>query len=107
MLNYYSWWVGGWWVGGGSEKNESNAILNSKLKLELVEVGVELGKIRVWHSQLSSFDLKVCLNLTKRFLKLLFTFPNLCQSLFDILIVRKDFKEGFNFEHHLYHIELG
>ena len=49
MLNYYSWWVGGgWWVGGwwvgGSEKNEINAILNSKLKLELVEVGVELGK---------------------------------------------------------------
>ena len=43
MLNYYSWWVGGWWV-GGSEKNEINAILNSKLKLELVEVGVELGK---------------------------------------------------------------
>ena len=39
MLNYYSWWVG-----GGSEKNEINAILNSKLKLELVEVGVELGK---------------------------------------------------------------
>ena len=29
---------------GGSEKNEINAILNSKLKLELVEVGVELGK---------------------------------------------------------------
>ena len=42
MLNYYSWWVGGWWV-GGSEENEINAILNSKLKLELVEVGVELG----------------------------------------------------------------
>ena len=38
--------VGGWWVGGGSEKNEINAILNSKLKLELVEVGVELGKIQ-------------------------------------------------------------
>ena len=36
--------VGGWWV-GGSEKNEINAILNSKLKLELVEVGVELGKM--------------------------------------------------------------
>ena len=30
---------------GGSEKNEINAILNSKLKLELVEVGVELGNI--------------------------------------------------------------
>ena len=44
MLNYYSWWVGGCWV-GGSEKNEINAILNSKLKLELVEVGVELGNI--------------------------------------------------------------
>ena len=29
---------------GGSEKNEINAILNSKLKLELVEVEVELGK---------------------------------------------------------------
>ena len=43
MLNYYSWWVGGGWVVGGSEKNEINAILNSKLKLELVEVGVELG----------------------------------------------------------------
>ena len=27
--------VGGWWGGGGSEKNEINAILNSKLKLEL------------------------------------------------------------------------
>ena len=38
------WVVGGWWV-GGSEKNEINAILNSKLKLELVEVGVELGNI--------------------------------------------------------------
>ena len=31
--------VGGGWV----RKNEMNAILNSKLKLELVEVGVELG----------------------------------------------------------------
>ena len=38
--------VGGWWVVGGSEKNEINAILNSKLKLELVEVGVELGNSR-------------------------------------------------------------
>ena len=32
---------------GGSEKNEINAILNSKLKLELVEVGVELGKNQI------------------------------------------------------------
>ena len=39
--------VGGWWVVGGSEKNEINAILNSKLKLELVEVGVELGNIAI------------------------------------------------------------
>ena len=37
--------VGGWWV-GGSEKNKINAILNSKLKLELVEVGVELGNMK-------------------------------------------------------------
>ena len=36
--------VGGWWV-GGSEKNEINAILNSKVKLELVEVGDELGNM--------------------------------------------------------------
>ena len=28
---------------GGSEKKQINAILNSKLKFELVEVGVELG----------------------------------------------------------------
>ena len=35
--------VGGWVV--GREKNEIDAILNSKLKLELVEVGVELGNI--------------------------------------------------------------
>ena len=37
--------MGGGWV-GGSEKNEINAILNSKLKLELVEVGVELGNLK-------------------------------------------------------------
>ena len=42
MLNYYSWWVV-----GGSEKNKINAILNSKLKLELVEVGVELGNMQI------------------------------------------------------------
>ena len=37
---------------GGSEKNETNAILNSKLNLELVEVGVELGNIAQYNSNI-------------------------------------------------------